>query len=116
MIIPYLTPAGKPKVPASFLPSQLFQNGDLAIAKDQRQFFREPLLFADDCRTVFLFFRFVDQLERVAVCDMSHLALTEDPVQHAGGGEQPHVTAVQGRERAPADVSFRAKGTADAWR
>src|SRR5438445_99693 len=38
------------------------------------------------------------------VCDVPHLPLAEDAIQHAGGAEQPHVTAVQGRERAPADV------------
>jgi len=41
MVFPYFTPAGKPKIRASFLPSQLFQNGDLPVAKDQRQFIRE---------------------------------------------------------------------------
>src|SRR5437870_9096951 len=103
MIIPYLTLAGKSEIPPRFF-QPIISEWRFLLCKRPTSVRSKTALSLERPSPVFLLFRLVHQLDRLPVCDVPHLPLAEDAIQHAGCAEQPYMTSMQGSERAPADV------------
>src|SRR5574337_206296 len=101
--LPGLTPDREPHVGPR---EESLQDCNCSCGEYQRELIGESFFFSNDGCSVFFLLRAVHDLDRLPVSDVPGFSLAEDPIQHSCRAKKPDMAAVQGRQRAPTDVSF----------
>jgi len=83
----------------------LRQKLDAAIGEQERQPLAESLFLPNDRFPVIAFFlRFIDDLDRLPMCDVAFRSTAEHPIKQATHSAQSDMTSVQRSQRPPEEL------------